>query len=190
MNLTSRRQQFGFNMIEVLVAVAVLAIGLLGIAALQVQGVRYNYGSFTRSIAVMLANDYAERMYANRPGVNLAAYGDYNSTAVDCDTAPERICATQLDTADPEICTAQEMADYDRYVVACGFATTAGRYGGVNDLLTSGSMTATCIDVDGADAACAIGLRHVITVSWQERGSTSDSSTEVQTVNYQMTIQP
>ncbi len=190
MNPNRRKRQLGFNMIEILIAIAVLAIGLLGIAALQVQGVRYNYGSFTRSIAVMLTNDYAERMYANRPGVNLAAYGAYDSAAVDCDTEPGKICATQLDTATPEICAAQEMADYDRYVVACGFATTGGRYGGVNDLLPSGTMTVSCIDAAGTAATCDTGLRHVITVSWQERGSTSSNNTELQTVNYQMTIQP
>lgn len=52
-------------MIEVLVAVAVLSIGLLGTAALQVQSKRASLGSVQRTLASMLVNDLFERMRAN-----------------------------------------------------------------------------------------------------------------------------
>jgi len=54
-------------MVEVLVALAVLSIGLLGTAALQMQSKRANLGSVERTLASMLVNDMFERMRAN-PG--------------------------------------------------------------------------------------------------------------------------
>lgn len=52
-------------MIEVLVAVTILSIGLLGTAALQIQSKRANLGSVERTLASMLVNDMFERMRAN-----------------------------------------------------------------------------------------------------------------------------
>ncbi len=184
------RSQHGFNLIEVMVAVAVLAIGLLGIAALQISGIRYSMGSYTRSIAVMAANDYAERMYAARPGVNLGLYGGYDSSTINCAAEPASICATQSDTTTPDICSPVEMATYDRYVAACGYPITDGRYGGIQTLLPAGRLVSQCLNAAGAAAACAVGMRHLITVSWQERGSQTDGTSAIQTVNYQMTVQP
>ena len=107
-----------FSLIEVLIAVAVLGIGLLAVAALQIQGVRQNFDSYARSQAVMLANDYIERMYANRPGVLASDYADFDSNAVACGTAPAAICATQSDVASPALCSTDALAQYDQYVVA------------------------------------------------------------------------
>ncbi|HTT09205.1 MAG TPA: type IV pilus modification protein PilV [Gammaproteobacteria bacterium] len=62
----------GFTLIEVLVAVLVLAIGMLGIAALIVQGMRYNHDSYLRSQVSTLAYDIIDRMRINR--ANAANY--------------------------------------------------------------------------------------------------------------------
>lgn len=67
-----RRRQAGFSIIEVLVALLVLAIGLLGLAALQAQGLRFNQDAYVRSQATNLAYDIVDRMRANRS--NAAAY--------------------------------------------------------------------------------------------------------------------
>jgi type IV pilus assembly protein PilV len=55
----------GFSLIEVLVAVVVLSIGLLGLAALQVSGLRVGQSSFYRAQAAQLATDMADRLRAN-----------------------------------------------------------------------------------------------------------------------------
>ena len=39
----------GFSLMEVLVALLVLAIGLLGLAALQARGVKFNHDAYLRS---------------------------------------------------------------------------------------------------------------------------------------------
>ncbi len=58
-------KQHGFTMIEVLVAVLVLAVGLLGIASLQVLSLQSSSGAMYRSQATLLAYDLAERIRRN-----------------------------------------------------------------------------------------------------------------------------
>lgn len=64
----------GFTLIEVLVTVIVLAIGLLGLAGLQLSGLRYSYSAYQRSQATILANDIADRMRANRVVAEAGSY--------------------------------------------------------------------------------------------------------------------
>lgn len=58
--------QRGFSLIEVLVAMLILAIGLLGLAALQTQGVRFNHDAYVRTNATVLAYDIVDKMRLNR----------------------------------------------------------------------------------------------------------------------------
>lgn len=60
------RRMAGFSIMEVLIAMIVLAIGLLGLAALQAQGLRFNQDAYNRSQATGLAYDIIDRMRANR----------------------------------------------------------------------------------------------------------------------------
>ncbi|MBX3685361.1 MAG: type IV pilus modification protein PilV [Rhodocyclaceae bacterium] len=66
--------QSGTTLIEVLVAVVVLSIGLLGIAGLQLSALRNTQGAYERSAAVILANSLAERMAADRAQAIAGAY--------------------------------------------------------------------------------------------------------------------
>ncbi len=68
--------QKGFTLMEVLIAVLILSIGLLGLASLQANGLRSNFSSYARSQAVVLANDMADRIRANP---TQAAAGSYNN---------------------------------------------------------------------------------------------------------------
>ncbi|MBS3804596.1 MAG: type IV pilus modification protein PilV [Oleiphilaceae bacterium] len=75
--------QKGFGMIEVLIAVLVLAIGLLGMAALQTNGIKMTTGALSRTQAVLLTEDIIERARANRQ--NLSSYSVSSSTPPTCD---------------------------------------------------------------------------------------------------------
>jgi type IV pilus assembly protein PilV len=66
----------GFSLIEVLIALVVFSVGLLGVAGLQVSGLRANHSSALRSQTTYLAYDMADRMRANLQGVN---DGNYNN---------------------------------------------------------------------------------------------------------------
>jgi len=59
------RAERGFTLIEVMIAVLVLSIGLLGISALQALGLRSSYGAYLGSQAALLAYDISDRIRAN-----------------------------------------------------------------------------------------------------------------------------
>ena len=65
------RRVSGFSLIEVLVAVLVVAVGVLGIAGLQLVTLRVSTGSVMRTQANQLAYNIVDRMRAN-PAANYA----------------------------------------------------------------------------------------------------------------------
>ncbi len=66
------RRQTGSSMIEVLVTMVILLVGLLGLAGLQMHGLRSEMESYQRVHALILLQDMAGRINANR--ANVAAY--------------------------------------------------------------------------------------------------------------------
>ncbi len=56
----------GFTLVEALVALLALSIGLLGIAGMQLTGMRANMSAAWRSQATYLSYDIIDRMRANR----------------------------------------------------------------------------------------------------------------------------
>jgi type IV pilus assembly protein PilV len=65
----------GFTFLEILVALLIISIGLLGLAGLQTQGLQANQSAFLRSKAVQSCEDMLDRMRANRAN---ALNGDYD----------------------------------------------------------------------------------------------------------------
>jgi type IV pilus assembly protein PilV len=70
----SKRGARGFTLLEVLVALTILSIGLLGIAGLMMVSLKNNQSAVYRSQAAWLAYDIVDRMRANR-GLALPAAG-------------------------------------------------------------------------------------------------------------------
>jgi type IV pilus assembly protein PilV len=71
-----RWRQEGFSLIETLIAVLVLSVGLLGMAALQMNAIKNNQLSLQRSQAVVMINFMLDSMRANRAD---AANGNYDT---------------------------------------------------------------------------------------------------------------
>lgn len=68
------RKETGATLIEVLIAMVVLAVGLLGLAGLQATSIQSNHSAYYRSQATLLAGDLADRMRANRTEALTNAY--------------------------------------------------------------------------------------------------------------------
>lgn len=171
-----KTSQQGFNIIEAMVAAVVLAVGLLGVAGLQLSGLRANQGSYFRSQASAVMLDMIERIHNNRLGADTGAYAQF--TTANC-AAPPTICAAESGGANPPAtgCNAAQMATYDRYVVFCGVRGAGGtRIDGINPAgttpaLPQASIAVDCLDNAGAAVAaisCAPGSRYRVNVSWTE----------------------
>lgn len=95
----------GFSLFEVLISIAVLSIGLLGLAGLQATGLRNNHSAYLRSQATLLAYSIVDRMRAN----SIAALdGNYN-LALDATPAGFVKDCTAAN------CMPAELAAYDLY---------------------------------------------------------------------------
>jgi len=96
--MSARRQQ-GFSLVEAMVALVVLAVGMLGIAGLYVTTLRSGGGAIYRMQAVNLASDLADRIRVNR-GASAAYTGAaadnkcYGTNAVAC--SPDQMAANDL----------------------------------------------------------------------------------------------
>lgn len=73
-------RQRGFTLLEVLVALVIISIGLLGVAILQMTGLKNNHSAAYRSQASILAYQMVESMRANRKE---ADNGNYNIALAD-----------------------------------------------------------------------------------------------------------
>jgi len=109
MTMNSTKKQSGFTMVETLVSSFVLAIGLLGAASTQLNGLKVTQETFNRSKAVYIASDIIDRMRANPAGM---LSGDYNSIDT-TSTAPTATVCTSSTTATTLSCTASELAAAD-----------------------------------------------------------------------------
>ena len=159
----------GFTLIEILIAVVILSIGLLGMAGIQIKGLRGTTSSTLRSEATIMANDIAERIHANTGGVfvqNAAQnthYSDVDTTVnIDCNNPPT-LCTASPNNAQVQACAssggANSMAASDIFEFACGLSGN----GGVNKLLPSGSATITC-----NTAGCPFGSELTVNINWAE----------------------
>jgi type IV pilus assembly protein PilV len=75
----SRRHAAGFSLIEVMIALLIFSIGMLGLVGLQASLVRAQSGAKLRAEASYLATDLIGQMWAD--AANLARYGDCTSYA-------------------------------------------------------------------------------------------------------------
>ena len=101
----NKTQGRGFSLVEVLVALLVLSIGLLGLAALQTTSMQYNTGSYFRTQATFLAYDIIDRMRANN-----AAVVDSDGNGYDQPTSSAVTVTVNCDTSS---CTSAQLATYD-----------------------------------------------------------------------------
>ena len=156
-SLSKRRGARGFSMIELLVAVLVMGIGVLGITGLQMVSLQNNRGALTRADAVQLAYDILDRMRAN-PGAAYAglAIGAAPPVTVDCQAAT---------------CTEAQMATFDQAVWKCSLGNWNNNVNCVpirnGVILPLGTAQPGLPSGDGSIAVNGGGIV-TITVQWQE----------------------
>ncbi len=95
-------------MIEVLIALAILSFGLLGLALMQGQSLKFNTSAYSRTQANLLAYDIIDRMRSNPAGVTA---GSYNIVATEA--AAKAVAAATYTSCSGQICDVGQLASYD-----------------------------------------------------------------------------
>jgi type IV pilus assembly protein PilV len=94
----------GFTLVEVLIALIILSVGMLGIAGLYVHSIQAGRTSLFRHHAVTLAGDVADRIRAN-PRAEAAysqAGGNNNCVNGGVDCTPVQMAANDIDLWDQQ----------------------------------------------------------------------------------------
>lgn len=158
-------KQQGFSLIELLVAVVILAVGILGIAGLQVVALQQNRGALYRAEATMLANDIMDRIRVNTDMTYTTLIDQAPPTATDCRS---------------NNCTPGELVDYDIAEWKCS----------INHLDADGNPYAICntLSIEGTmpDGAASIdntGDVYKVTIQWTDRGGNVSETTIRSQVN-------
>jgi type IV pilus assembly protein PilV len=163
-NKSNPRRNSGFTLIEILITIIVVSIGLLGLAGLQISGLRANMGSEARSKATIMANDIAERMHANPLGVDANNYANISTANQNCGTLPSPFCSNyNIGTTTTEVdgITTTVTVDADGTVTT---VTTA-----VDDTVTTETTTAddtTSTMISAADCSTPLQMATFDTWIW------------------------
>jgi type IV pilus assembly protein PilV len=184
------RRQRGVTLIEVLVAMVVVAVGLLGVAKMQALAVASSRTSSTRALVAIEAASLASMMHANETfwtssaaqGLTVSVTGAAAFTAT-----PSTSVATQSLVSPP--CNAPSSC--------AGSAATMAGY----DLTLWSSQLYTLIPtVTGATVACptpasaSTPLTCTVTISWNEQstgiGSTASVATSPTAQSFALLVQP
>lgn len=83
--------QSGFSLLEALVTLAILSVGLMGLAFLQAQGMQLSTSAYARTQASILVGDIIDRMRLNAGNASDYDTSSFSPTPADCDQtlAPE-----------------------------------------------------------------------------------------------------
>lgn len=133
----NKNNQKGIGMIEVLVALLILAIAVLGFTALQLRAISSTDEALQKVNAMDLARNLAERIRANR-----TAYGTYISNM----NASSQAATASISCLDSTTCTAIQMANFDTAQVVT-VANNLGMKIAVPNCQVSGTVARQCIYV-------------------------------------------
>jgi len=162
--LRRKAGQRGFTLVEVLVAVLVVSIGLLGVARLVLAAVKANDSAYLRGQAAALAYSIVDQMEANRAaavaGNYQVAFGAYANPGFTCEGAGNT-------------CTPAQIAQYDLYMwkqqlSASSAVTTGALPSGDGQIViafpATGQVTATItVEWDDSVAEWAFGTAKTVT---------------------------
>lgn len=152
----------GFSLLEVLIALLVLSVGLLGIAGLQTFSLQFNHQSYERTQATLLISDIAERITTNPLAARAGLYGVL-------DTASASSYSSYGGC--PSSCaTTNDLATYDLFQWKSALENSK--------ILAQGTGSITRV-IDAADADAVI---HDIRVQWVENNLPASQSMRVRTL--------
>ncbi len=114
MRLQLQLRQRGSSMIEVLIALTLVAVTMLGLLGLQLRSMSAQKDSLDRRTAALLAAEFGERVTANYLGAETLRYDGRVFNPLDAPATPAA-CATPTNCTDVEIAN-RDWAQFSREV--------------------------------------------------------------------------
>lgn len=134
------KQKLGFSLLEVLVALVILAIGMLGVAHILLIAHKSNTSNYMKQHAIQTAYNMLDKVRANRQA---AINGNYSVNNIVANGAPN-VPGAPSTNCNTSICSSSDMASYDTWYWlsndlvklpnGCGSVTTAPS--GISTLVT------------------------------------------------------
>lgn len=146
----------GYSLIEVLVALVVLSIGMLGISALSLTSLKTNRDALLRTRATILASDLANRIRANSTATNY-------TSLMQTDVTTTNSC-TQNDGTVPTSCTPDNLANDDIFLWQQALNSNEGGLPNGNGTLTVDNSTNP--------------PTYRITIQWDQQSEFNDDGTQ------------
>lgn len=163
-------KQQGFSLMEVLIAMIIIAIGLLGFLSLQLASINSNQEGLARTQATLIGQDLAASIRGNRKYINQgdgsANVGNLytDSTYDNCTSEPIPNCS-----GSGANCTQEQQAGYDVWKT-CATLNGFDGIGGdsTNNPLIEGAVFVACDDRDLGDGdSCSPGSTLNIYSYWR-----------------------
>lgn len=104
---TSLWRQSGASLIEVLIALGLVAVTMLGLLGMQLRTLGLQKDSLDRRAAAVIVGGFADRVAVN---FNAFVAGNYNNLAMGPAASPPLLSAISCSTAAPSNCTAAQVA--------------------------------------------------------------------------------
>jgi len=180
--MRSKSHQGGVSLIEVLIAVLIFSIGLIGLAGLMVVSTRANHVAYLRTQATFLANNMAERMSANPTGVWTGAY---NSSTYPVAAAT---VGSAMPCDDTSPCSAANVATHDQQIWSGQLQTFLPQ--------ANASIQCTGVGTVGYDPSGLMAQRPpyggncAMTVSWTQRGDGDQAHRDAAVQTFAWEFQP
>ena len=152
-----RSSQGGATLIEVLVSLVILMLGLLGLVGVMIQSQRAQLESYQRVQALLLVQDMASRMAANKAVAGCYALAGYLGTsgmAVPASTA----CA--IGTADQKTRVVQDHTDWRNLLL------------GSAEVTSGGDQVGAVLGARGCITKDATSDLYQVSIAWQGSGAT------------------
>jgi type IV pilus assembly protein PilV len=159
---TPMSRQRGVSMIEVLVALVILLLGLLGLAGTMIQSQRSELESYQRAQALILLQDMASRINANRKVASCYAFTDGTSgtpAAGGAGALTDPTCTTG--TADQNARAIQDLREWHSLL------NGEAEKNGANDDVGAMIGARGCISFDATTST------YLVTVAWQGLSKTA-----------------
>jgi len=171
-------RQRGVSLIEVMMAVLIFSVGLIGLASLMVMSTRSNHAAYLRTQVTFLASNMADRMSANPEAVWRESY----------DSNAYPVAAATVGCGSGAACTPAELAVHDQQLWSSQLRT----------FLPNPKATIDCggLTSAGYDPTSQLALRPPyggsckMTIQWSERGAGDKDHRDNVTQTFAWEFQP